>query len=902
MVKWLFFALVIFSCVAFSCYAEPTRDIYPDTWVATDALGRTVPVHEEVGSPRPGKWVGIFYWTWHIHYLDGPHNLSQIVAGIPEGTPITWPSLNGPYHWGEPELGYYVMTDPFVIRKHASMLADAGVDVIFFDTTNAPFTWREEYEALCAEFESMRSQGNSTPYIAFICPFWNPAPVFDQLWNDLYQPGKWRDLWFMWKGKPLILADPADINDPEILDFFTFRKPMPDYWMGPSGPNQWSWLEVYPQHVFFDESGSPEQMSVGVAQNALPNTPGPAPMSHVQGAMGRSWHNGAKDPRPDAVNWGLNFDEQWRRALEVDPSFIFVTGWNEWIALRFDAWGGYSAATDCYYPGGLFVDEYTQEYSRDCEPMRGGHTDNYYYQLASWIRKYKGARPIPTSNGPRAITLDGMFDDWADVEPEYRDTVGDIIHRDHHGYGSLIYQNFSGRNDIISAKAAFDGNNLYFYAQTANPLSSWTDPKWMLLLLDLDQDGTTGWLGYDAVINDEVLSSSQTTVKIWNDGAWVPVGTADLRLGSHELELAVSRVLLGKGSGLPGFDFHWADNIPAYGDVSVLGVDGDSAPNRRWNYRFIAVDREPPEQVSRVMLVWDGSGHPVLRWEPPYDDVGVSRYRIFRNGTQSGETDLTEWTFSEGVDWRDEFGVRAMDAAGNIGPMSPLATLMNYAFPAVGWDMDWEIAGGGEVAYIEPGRYAARLSGAPLVLQNTTLHLPAASAARVRVRLDVPLGTSVWMAWQRSDKPDWSNEQEVQLSLNSVHPGSTGFYEAELAALPGWTGTITAVRFSVSGVPDNTMVVTRSIQFTPTGWGGDADGDGLSDGLESYVGTDQFQRDTDGDGLSDREELRWGSDPLDLLDTASVPAGLVAVAGTAVLLLLLGFFGVRGSRRRGVRR
>ena len=106
-----------------------------------------------------------------------------------------------------------------------------------------------------------------------------------------------------------------------MLDFFTFRRPMPDYWIGPTGPDQWSWLEVYPQHVFKNSQGEAEQMSVGVAQNALPQTPGPAPMSHKAGAMGRSWHEGRKDRRPGAVDLGLNFQEQWQRALEVNPKF-----------------------------------------------------------------------------------------------------------------------------------------------------------------------------------------------------------------------------------------------------------------------------------------------------------------------------------------------------------------------------------------------------------------------------------------------------------------------------------------------------------------------------------------------------------------------------------------------------
>jgi len=563
--------------------AQPI-DLQSDTWVATDALGRTQPTVDETGPVKPEKWVGIFYWTWHHTITTGPNDNTKLIAAAGDGL-VEWPVNGAPHHWGEPELGYYRMTDPFVIRKHASMLVDAGVDVVLFDTTNPPWTWKDEYEALCKEYTAMRAAGNKTPYIGFICPFWDPTEVINLLWQDLYKPGLWKDLWFMWDGKPFILANKDFVKDPAMLDFFTFRRPMPDYWVGPDGPDQWSWLEVFPQHVFKNSKGENEQMSVGVAQNALPNTPGPAAMSLKAGAMGRSWHNGAKDTREGAVNLGLNFEEQWKRALEVDPKFIFVTGWNEWTAGRYEEWSKYKDE-ECYYPGGLFVDQYNHEYSRDCEPMVGGHTDNYYYQLASNVRRFKGVRPIPTASGQHAVTIDGTFDDWKDVQPEFRDTIGDVFHRDHLGYGDIRYTNATGRNDIVRAKAAFDESNLYFYVETAKAITPHTDPNWMLLLLDTDQDGSTGWLGYDYIVNQEVTSDNITTVKRWESGEWKPAGEATFKVNGTMLEIALPRALVGKAEGTPTFDFHWADNIQSFKDVSELGLHGDSAPNRRWNYRF----------------------------------------------------------------------------------------------------------------------------------------------------------------------------------------------------------------------------------------------------------------------------------------------------------------------------
>lgn len=571
----------------FAGRAYTDGDTYADTWVATDALGRTQPTVAEAGPVRTDRFVGIFYWTWHVpRGTGGPNDNTKLIASAQDGK-VDWPENGIPHHWGEPELGYYMMTDPFVIRKHASMLSDAGVDVVLFDTTNPPFTWKDEYEALCREYTEMRAEGNRTPTIGFICPFGDPSPVLNQVWTDLYQPGKWSDLWFRWEGKPLILADPAYVKDADKRAFFTFRRPMPDYWLGPSGPDQWSWLETYPQHLFRNRQGDAEQMSVGVAQNALPNTPGPAPMSHRNGAMGRSWHQGAIDRRPSAVNWGLNFDEQWRHALKADPKFIFVTGWNEWIAGRFQQWHIYTER-DAYFRGGLFVDQYDQEYSRDCEPMAGGHTDNYYYQLAAWVRRYKGVRPIPSGNGPGNVSIDGQFDDWDAVQPEYRDTIGDVKHRHHRGYGDLVYDNTTGRNDLVISKATFDADAIYFFAQTAAPLTPSTDPMWMLLLLDVDQDATTGWLGYDYVINEQVLDNATTTIKRWEAADWRPVGEATYHVNGNGLEIRIPRERIGLPDGAPRFDFHWADNLQRFGGVAELGINGDSAPNRRWNYRYQA--------------------------------------------------------------------------------------------------------------------------------------------------------------------------------------------------------------------------------------------------------------------------------------------------------------------------
>src|SRR5690606_17149178 len=84
-----------------------------------------------------------------------------------------------------------------------------------------------------------------------------------------FEGNPYADLFFPWQGRPLILANPANISDPELLNYFTFRRTQPDYQAGPSGPDQWAWLEIYPQHRWLNSAGELEMMPVGVSQNAL---------------------------------------------------------------------------------------------------------------------------------------------------------------------------------------------------------------------------------------------------------------------------------------------------------------------------------------------------------------------------------------------------------------------------------------------------------------------------------------------------------------------------------------------------------------------------------------------------------------------------------------------------------
>ena len=180
-------------------------DLSPDTWVATDGAGRTLPTSSEVGLTKSDKKrdVGIFYVTWHTancHQGNPPYHadVTKILEGDPsarlDGPNPHWSpwSAAGSYHWGEPEMGYFLSADPYVIRHDVSALSDAGVDVLILDVTNSVRYW-EEWEALFKVLEDMKSTGQKVPKFCFWV--FNGIPIYcaQEIYDRLYRTGRYKD-------------------------------------------------------------------------------------------------------------------------------------------------------------------------------------------------------------------------------------------------------------------------------------------------------------------------------------------------------------------------------------------------------------------------------------------------------------------------------------------------------------------------------------------------------------------------------------------------------------------------------------------------------------------------------------------------------------------------------------
>lgn len=569
-----------------------TWETYSDTWVAVDELGRNV-ASSDAGVTRTevdkNCTIGMFYYIWHGMHTMAGKDITELLNENLENP--NW-GAEQTFHWGyKPWLGYYTAGDKYVVAKHIQMLVDAGVDFLFFDATNS-FHYPTRVEVIMREIDRREALGMKSPKLAFMVHS-NPATTAENIYNQFYKDSKYDKYWYEYEGKPLLLGDKAEISVtlvPGLMDRFTFRNSWA--WMKGAKADEWSWLEFYPQKpgwtntynsVLGNTVKKTEQISVSVAQ-------------HATTKVGKSYHNG-KQPAYDKYGlcketpYGLYFQEQWNQAIAVHPPIVMVTQFNEWIAQRFVVRsekefgdirpGGTPAIGESY-----FVDVYNAEFSRDLEPSTHPLIrDNYYLQLVSNARKYRGVNkiPVPTVNIP--IDIAGDFSQWNAESVEYRDEKGDAVYRSAVQTPETLDRK---TNDIIVSKVTKDADNLYFYVKTLEALSDFETSKyWMRLFLNTDTCYTTGWGGYDYMVYKDASNGKYSLMKnVNNKFEWKVVASVDFKVSGNEMHLCIPKSALGLTKDCD-IDFKWADNITDNNpDIMTFISDGDVAPDGRFNYRY----------------------------------------------------------------------------------------------------------------------------------------------------------------------------------------------------------------------------------------------------------------------------------------------------------------------------
>jgi hypothetical protein len=553
----------------------------------TDGLGRVLPQYKEAGAPIGNAQVAMFYFLWQgdasSKTSERQWDLYDIYTKYPEvfedADHPNWGSGTGNYYfWGKPIYGYYRGDDYWVHVRNIQLLTDAGVDLLVIDATNG-IAYTQQANVLMQAINSVRLQGKNPPKIVF---YTNTASgkTIQEIYDSFYKEGApyfYPDCWYYLDQKPLIIGVSAETKDKNYKDFFTIRESQwPTVEQVADG---WPWIEfVRPQKVYYNNRGEKEIINVSVAQHPNPGAGmGGSAFYKNKDNWGRSFHNGrpAENPKIDILH-GYNFQEQWNVAIKERPPFVFVTGWNEWIAGK---WPSHDDNPEHSW----FCDQASPEYSRDIEPtFTAGLDDHYYMQLVSNIRRYKGVSPLPVLSAKKTIRT---FDDWDEVQPEYSDYTGDVQHRNHPSAqsGPLVTNvNNTGRNDFKWMKVARDDKNIWFLAQTANEITSPSGKQWMTLFIDTDRSRKTGWNGYDF----RILAG--LSLEHYHNGKWEYMGDVNYQLEGNKMMISIPFKILGILPDKINIEFKWSDNWQKEDPLDWY-INGDAAPGARFN--FVAVSQ-----------------------------------------------------------------------------------------------------------------------------------------------------------------------------------------------------------------------------------------------------------------------------------------------------------------------
>jgi hypothetical protein len=384
---------------------------------------------------------GIFYSLWHCPFSDHnphpgsgnpPYNMTQAEAGQ-----MAWGPL-GSWHWkAQPELGYYCLaTDSEVLRKHAEMIRDAGIDFVFLDSTNQPNTVAPDggltQQMITDPFNKMLEVWNTVPNAPKIVP-WAPVNGHEYSMMDFFASrlAAYPNLRFLHEGKPLLLVtetpwfpvDQAQMN--RLAVNHTLRKMWGQYDSG-GVQSIWNFTQMCENtSVFKASQGTGPCRLYPFRQNGVPEQIG------IEFAYQLPWMSDTSMavPKFEGRTFVRMFDNVFQNR---DIPIVLIAGWNEWLAIRMcaDANGnGTWDTSQCVmrpgagaideWPDGnkMFVDVYADPYSRDIEPSKG-EGDFYYRMMKGCISAYRSgasscpetpASAIAPAGGSTAASLTPIF-------------------------------------------------------------------------------------------------------------------------------------------------------------------------------------------------------------------------------------------------------------------------------------------------------------------------------------------------------------------------------------------------------------------------------------------------------------------------------------------------------------
>ncbi len=134
---------------------------------------------------------------------------------------------------------------------------------------------------------------------------------------------------------------------------------------------------------------------------------------------------------------------------------------------------------------------------------------------------------------PKTIRINGSFDQWRDVKPEFTDEPGDAFCTSQTAQFSATL--LRATNDIVLAKVAAGKKRMYFYVKTDGDIVATNDSTlWLTLLVNSDCNYQTGWNGYDFMATPG--AKGRMLLKRYAGGKWTDVKALKWKRGEKEID------------------------------------------------------------------------------------------------------------------------------------------------------------------------------------------------------------------------------------------------------------------------------------------------------------------------------------------------------------------------------
>lgn len=336
---------------------------------------------------------GMFYHTWHCPAAKSTpvHDISEVLAGRQ-----SWGGYDAFHYWDRPAAGYYCPSEnDALLRQHAEMLRDAGIQFVFLDATNHPHVGSLDcmgmilnpLDRLLAVWSQVAGAPRVVPWVPVIEPDTDPGKnTIDAMLSRI---GAYPGMHFQFAGKPLVLVTENSVFPVNAAKFaelektYTVRK-MWGVFADP-GP-EWSFMQRCEESPL---DPAPCNQRLTIRNSAIEQIT-------VATAYQADYMSNTTTATPK--HQGRTFRKQFETVLNnpMAPIATF-TGWNEWIAQRQRC--GQHPSCDCAkYPDGCFIDTWDIEFNRDIEPADNEMGDYYYRLLKSCISLFRSGGVCDTAH------------------------------------------------------------------------------------------------------------------------------------------------------------------------------------------------------------------------------------------------------------------------------------------------------------------------------------------------------------------------------------------------------------------------------------------------------------------------------------------------------------------------